>query len=178
MCSIYIYAYMTYTNLFWLSYSCIEISKFDKILVLVLVKMIKHKNGFLCLIFELKCLLQVYISMQNIKTIFRDFYMFYKIFRNMFNCFSDPVSDPEQWLTGQVGRPHGRPNQGPVDPAVDRRAQPCARLAAQWAGWPSGRPDLRAELSVYLGRPDGRSVYSNGRIFDRWRSAGRLTGLP
>ena len=38
-----------------------------------LIKMIKHKNSFICLIFELKCLSQVYISMQNGKTIFGDF---------------------------------------------------------------------------------------------------------
>ena len=60
-----------------------------------------------------------------------------KVFLRIFlSC----VSDPEQWLTGQVGRPHGRPHQGPVDPTVDRRAQPCARLAALWAGRPGGRP--------------------------------------
>ena len=79
-----------------------------------------------------------------------------------------PVSDPKQWLTGQVGRPHGRPNQGPVDPSVDRRAQVCARLARQWAG----RPDQRALLSV-----SGRSTGSpNGHIYDRWRSTAGLSG--
>ena len=67
--------------------------------------------------------------------------------------FLNPISDPEQWLTGQAGRPHGRPNQGPVD----RRAQPCARLADTWAGRPVGRPDQRAVLSVF-GRSTGGST--------------------
>ena len=39
-----------------------------------LVKMLKHKNSFICLIFELKCLSHVYISMQNDKTIFGYFH--------------------------------------------------------------------------------------------------------
>ena len=38
-----------------------------------LVKMIRHKNSLTCLIFELKFLSLVYISMQNVKTIFGDF---------------------------------------------------------------------------------------------------------
>ena len=38
-----------------------------------LVKMIRHKNSLYCLIFELKFLSHVYISMQNGKTIFGDF---------------------------------------------------------------------------------------------------------
>ena len=38
-----------------------------------LVKMLKHKNSFICLIFELKCFSHVYISMQYGKTIFVDF---------------------------------------------------------------------------------------------------------
>ena len=95
------------------------------------------------------------------------------IFKNILTCFSDSVSDPGQWLTGQVGRPHGRPNQGPVDRraqpcarlagngpvdrAVDRRAQTCARLLAQWSGRPAGRPDQRALLSV-SGRSTERST--------------------
>ena len=85
------------------------------------------------------------------------FTSFMGFIRNILTCFSDPVSDPGQWLTGQVGRPHGRPNQGPVDPAVDRRAQPCARLADTRAGRPAGRPDQRAVLSVF-GWSTGRST--------------------
>ena len=118
-----------------------------------LIKIVRHKNSSNCLIFELKLLSHVYISMQNVKTIFEIFYIFYKIYKIFLTWFSDPG----QWLTGQVGRPHGRPNQGPVDPAVDRRAQPCARLADTWAGRPAGRPDQRALLSV-SGRSTGRST--------------------
>ena len=55
-----------------------EKSKFDKIQFLV--KMIRHKNSSNCLIFELKFLSHVYISMQNDKTIFENFYIFYKIY--------------------------------------------------------------------------------------------------
>ena len=39
-----------------------------------LIKMIRHKNSFICLIFELKYLSHVYILMQNDKTIFGYFY--------------------------------------------------------------------------------------------------------
>ena len=84
------------------------------------------------------------------------FTCFTRFFRNILTCFSDPVSDPGQWLTGQVGRPCDRPNQGPVDPAVDRRAQPCARLATH--GPVDRAVDRTRELcSLYLGgRPSGR----------------------
>ena len=85
------------------------------------------------------------------------FLVIFRSFMGFIEIFLNPVSDLEQWLTGQVGRPHGRPNQGPVDRAVDRRAQPCARLADTWAGRPVGRPDQRAVLSV-SGRSTGRST--------------------
>ena len=88
-------------------------------------------------------------------------------------CFSDP----EQWLTGQVGRPHGRPNQGPVDPAVDRRAQPCARLADTRDGRPAGRPDQRAVLSVF-GRSTGRSTGSLQRSKNRPLAVDRPVDQP
>ena len=117
--------------------------------------------------------------------------LFLGIFRrdkSIFKIIFTLVSDPGQWLTGQVGRPHGRPNQGPVDRAVDRRAQPCARLAdtgpvdrlvdRTWepcslylGGRPAGRSELRV-CSLYLG---GRPGLPNGHIFDRWRSTGRST---
>ena len=41
-----------------------------------LVKMLRNKNGFICLIFELKYLSHVYISMQYGKNIFGNFYKF------------------------------------------------------------------------------------------------------
>ena len=45
-----------------------------------LKKLVKHKNSLNCLIFELKLLSHVYISMQNVKTIFGDFYKIYMNF--------------------------------------------------------------------------------------------------
>ena len=38
----------------------------------------------------------------------------------------------------------------------------------------AGRPELRAVLSVLLGRPGGSTGGSNGRIFDRYGSTGRV----
>ena len=73
--------------------------------------------------------------------------------------------------TARVDRTRGRSTLG-----VDRRAQACARLAATGTVDRQGRPDLRAELSVCLGRPGGRPGCPNGHISDRWRSAGSLSG--
>ena len=39
-----------------------------------LINFARHKNSSNCLIFELKFLSLVYVSMQNVKTIFGDFY--------------------------------------------------------------------------------------------------------
>ena len=133
-----------------------------------LVKMLRHKNSSNCLIFELKFLSHVYISMQNEKTIFGYFTRFMGFIRNIFN----PVFCPRNWLSGFGGRPgrstvsqgrstsrstdvhrsvHVWPGNGPVDRAVDRTRELC---------------------SLYLG---GRPGCSNGQKFDRWRSTGRST---
>ena len=94
---------------------------------------------------------------------------------DLLEYFLSYFSDPEQWLTGQVGRQHGRPNQGTVDPAVDQRAQSCACLAAQWAGRPGGRPARELCSLENFGRPAGRPQFPNGQKIDRWRSTGRST---
>ena len=63
----------------------IEKFMFDNYKIWFLVKKkIRHKNGFICLVFELKCLSQVYISMQNVKTIFGDFLEELKEFLEIF----------------------------------------------------------------------------------------------
>ena len=69
--------------------------------------------------------------------------------KRIFKIIFTPVSDPGQWLTGQVGRPHGRPNQGPVDRAVHRRAQPCARLA-DTVGRSTGRSTGPESFALYI----------------------------
>ena len=134
--------------------------------------MLKHKNGFICLIFELKCLSQVYISMQNDKTIFGIFRKDKSIFKNIFNmCFCPrTVTDRPGRPTARVDRTKGRSTV-----TVDRRAQPCARLAD--TGPADRAVDRTRELcSLYLGgRPGDRQVWPNGHIYDRWRSTGRST---
>ena len=150
-----------------------------------LVKMIKHKNGFTYLILSWNVYHKFIYQCKMIKLFLGIFTRLKRIFRNIFNCFSDPVSNPELcWQTM------------PVDRAVDRRAQTCARLLAQWAGRPGGRPDQRALLSV-SGRSTERStgakksalcIWAVGRAVDRvaptvtfltvgGRPAGRPLGL-
>ena len=95
-----------------------------------------------------------------------------RIFRIFFNSISDPGLC---WQAGRstltVDRTKGRSTH-----RVDRRAQTYARLAGTNPVDRTGRPGLRAVLSVCLGRPGGRPVLPNGHISDRWRSTGRSTG--
>ena len=144
--------------------------------------MLKHKNSSNCLIFELKFLSHVYISMQNVKTIFRRFLQDLKeFFRNMFNCFSDPDCGWQaRSVDRAVDRTKGRSTDvhnlcarlsdtGPVDRAVDRTREPCSLYLGSL-------PEQRA-CSLYLGgRPGGQPDFPNGHIFDRWRSTASLSG--
>ena len=107
------------------------------------------------------------------KTIFVNFLSIYGIlfepkrttFKSQFSAFQASAAD-------RSGRPilksadrMGRPTCTDVHALTGRRpVDPC------------GRPDQRALLSVFLGRPDRSTGGSNGRIFDRWRSTGRSTG--
>ena len=75
-----------------------------------------------------------------------------------------PVSDPRQWLTGQVGRPHGRPT--------------CIALCT--SGSTVGRPTERStgpESSALCIWAVGWAVDRMPHVHnsDRWRSAGRPT---
>ena len=71
MCSIYIHA--SYLKQTYFDFPIHVLKKSSLIKFWFLVKMLKHKNSSNCFIFELKFLSHVYISMQNVKTIFGDF---------------------------------------------------------------------------------------------------------
>ena len=73
MCSIYIHASYLKQTYFDYPIHVLKNTSLIKYKFWFLVKMLKHKNNSNCLIFELKLLSHVYISMQNVKTIFGDF---------------------------------------------------------------------------------------------------------
>ena len=73
MCSIYIHASYLIQTYFDMSIHVLKNPSLIKYKFWFLVKMLKHKNSFICLIFELNFLSHVYVSMQNDKTIFENF---------------------------------------------------------------------------------------------------------
>ena len=119
--------------------------------------MLKHKNSLNCLIFELNFLSHVYISMQNVKTIFEDFYKIYKYLLEYFNMFFWPSFWPRLWLTGQVGRPQ-------------RSTEPRA-------GRPLRSTDVHSHVHVWQtqGRPTGRSTGPESSALCIW-AVGRAVG--
>ena len=127
-----------------------------------LEKLVRHKNGFKCLIFELKFLSHVYISMQNDKTIFVDFL---EVFMEFLEYFKTCFSDPKCSLPGSGGRPdrstdvHNLVHVGQAQGTVDRVGRPARELCSLFLG----------------GRSGGRPGSSNCHIYDRWRSTGRST---
>ena len=138
-----------------------------------LVKMIRHKNSFICLIFELNFLSHVYISMQNDKTIFGYFLQRLKRFLEIFfTC----VFVPEQWLTRQVGRPHGS-----TVPKAGRplRSTDVHKLVHVWQtqGRSAGRPTV-PESSALCFWAVGRAVDRDGPTVIFLTVGGRPGGRP
>ena len=101
--------------------------------------MIRHKNSLTCLIFELKFLSHVYISMQNDKTIWEfleEIKEFLEIYLTVFVT---------QFLTQIV---------------ADRPGRSTVRSTEPWAGRPGGRSTCTALCTSggHMGRSTGRST--------------------